>query len=415
MIKRSKSFLHNYQNIILLSIGIVAGSIAGIFLGDDVKYIKPIGDIFLNLLFTAVIPLIFFAISSSVANIEQGSKFKKTIITMLLVFLATTFISAVLMIFGVQFFPLNEGLKVTLNKAAQQEVKSVGQQITALLTTNDFFELLSRKSMLALIIFSAFTGFATLKSGDAGLPFKQFLNGGNEVMKQLLNLIMLAAPIGLGAYFAYLTGVFGPDLFGTYARSLALYYGFCALYFIVMFSVYAWLAGGFKGVKLYWKNNIVPSLTALGTCSSVATIPVNMQAAEKMGVPKNINNITMPLGASLHKDGSSIGAIIKIALVFALFDIPFLGWQTLSLAVVIALVTSIVEGGIPNGGYIGELFVVTAYGLPIEALSVLMIISTLIDPMATLLNATGDTVAAMLISRFSIGKNWITKLKTNVS
>ncbi len=403
---RPGSIIKNYQNIILLLLGIVAGSLVGLFLGDDVKYIKPIGDIFLNLLFTAVIPLIFFAIASSVANIEKDGRFGKIIGTMLLVFLCTTIISAVLMIVGVQIFPLTQGLNVSLSKPETQEIKSIGEQVTALLTTNDFFELLSRKSMMALIIFSVLTGIATLKSGNAGLAFKQFLNGGNEVMKNLLNLIMLAAPIGLGAYFAYLTGVFGPDLFGTYARSLALYYGFCALYFVVMFSVYAWLAGGLNGIKLYWKNNIVPSLTALGTCSSVATIPVNMQAAEQMGVPKNISDITMPLGASLHKDGSSIGAIIKIALVFALFDIPFLGFQTLLLAVGIAIITSIVEGGIPNGGYIGELFVVTAYGLPIEALSVLMIISTLIDPMATLLNATGDTVAAMLVSRFSLGKKW---------
>ncbi|SMO53316.1 Na+/H+-dicarboxylate symporter [Solitalea koreensis] len=388
-------------------IGILTGSIIGLVLGKKVEIIKPLGDIFLNLLFTSVIPLIFFAIASSIANIEQMGKFGKVMGSMLLVFAFTTLLSAFLMILGVKLFPIVDNLNLTMAENPSGKIPTFGEQATQLLTTTDFYELLSRKSMLALIIFSILVGTATLKAGKAGEKFKDFINAGNEVFKWVISLIMKAAPIGLGTYFAYLIGVFGPELFGSYAHSLALYYCFCLIYFFVMFSFYAWIAGGNRAVKSYWSNNVLPSLTALGTCSSVATIPANMEAAENMGVSKSISDVTIPLGATLHKDGSSIGSVIKIGLVFAIFGKNLSGIDVVFTTLGVAVLTSIVEGGIPNGGYIGELFIVTAFRLPIEALSVLMVMATLIDPMATLLNATGDTVAAMMISRITEGKNWV--------
>ncbi|MND44011.1 C4-dicarboxylate transport protein [compost metagenome] len=409
MNNKFKNILQSYSSIILLLVGILSGSVAGLIAGKEIAIIKPIGDIFLNLLFTAIIPLIFFAISSSVANIEQMGSFGKVMRSMLVVFLFTTLVSAFMMFIVVGFFPINDKFKLTIPENASTKVAGIGEQVTVLLTTTDFSQLLTRQSMLALIIFSILVGTATLKAGKAGDAFKNFLNAGNEVFKSLIELIMKAAPLGLGAYFGYLVGVFGPELFGSYAHSLGLYYGFSTVYFFVMFSVYAFMAGGRNAISAYWKNNIVPSLTALGTCSSVATIPANMVAAEKMGVAKPISDVTIPLGASLHKDGSSIGGVIKVAMVFAIFNKPWTGIDTMFIILGIALMTSIVEGGIPNGGYVGELFIVTAFHLPLEALSVLMVISTLIDPMATLLNATGDTVASMMVARLSEGKDWMKK------
>jgi Na+/H+-dicarboxylate symporter len=218
---------------------------------------------------------------------------------------------------------------------------------------------------------------------------------------------MKLGPIGLGAYFAYQVGVFGPQLFGTYARSLGLYYGVGAFYFVFIFSLYAFVAGGIKGLKRFWPNNIVPSATSVGTCSSIATIPANLEGCKNIGVPEYITNVSIPLGATLHKDGSSISSIVKMAVVFAMFGKSFNSPDVILLALGMTVLVSIVEGGIPNGGYVGELLFISAYGFPPEALPPAMIIGTLVDPMATLLNATGDNVAAMLIARFTEGKNWL--------
>jgi Na+/H+-dicarboxylate symporter len=145
----------------------------------------------------------------------------------------------------------------------------------------------------------------------------------------------------------------------------------------------------------------------LSTCSSIATIPSNLSAAKAMKIPDHIANIAIPLGAPLHKDGSSISAIIKIAAVFAIMGKDFMNPETILIALGLTIILSVVEGGIPNGGYIAEIMIMTVYNLPVEMLPVVMIIGTLVDPMATLLNATGDTISAMLITRFSEGKNWL--------
>jgi Na+/H+-dicarboxylate symporter len=406
--EEKKSLFKTYSGIIWLLCGITAGSILGLLFGEGVIVIKPLGDIFLNMLFTAIIPLVFFTIASSIASLEKSEKLGKLFMVVIGVFLSTVFVAAVCMIIGVMLFPIHQDIIISKIPFENIQTGSPGSQITQLLTVNDFYELLSRKSMLALIIFSFLVGFASLRSGEQGASFRSFLNSGNEVMKQLLHIIMKAAPVGLGAYFAYQVGIFGPQLFGAYAKPLGLYYGVCAFYFVVFFSLYAFLAGGKKGLIIFWSNNIPPALTSLGTCSSIATIPANLEATEKMKVPAYIRNIAIPLGAPLHKDGSSMSSIINIAVIFAMFGKDFTEPHTLLLALGIAIIVSVVQGGIPNGGYIGEILAITIYGFPMEqALPAAMIIGTLVDPMATLLNANGDVVSAMLISRISEGKKWL--------
>jgi Na+/H+-dicarboxylate symporter len=408
--EEKKSLFKTYSGIIWLLCGITAGSILGLVFGEDVEVIKPLGDIFLNLLFTAIIPLVFFTIASSIASLEKSEKLGKLFVVVIGVFLSTVLVSAILTIIGVLLFPIHQDIIISKMPLEGMQGASGGSQITQLLTANDFYELLSRKSMLALIIFSFLIGFASLRSGEKGEGFRTFLNSGNEVMKQLLHIIMKAAPVGLGAYFAYQVGIFGPQLFGAYAKPLGLYYALGAFYFVVFFSLYALLAGGKNGLKVFWGNNITPALTALGTCSSIATIPANLEAAEKMKVPTHIRNIAIPLGAPLHKDGSSMSSIIKIAVIFAMFGKDFTDPSTLLVAIGITVIVSVVEGGIPNGGYIGEILAITIYGFPMEqALPAAMIVGTLVDPMATLLNANGDVVSAMLIARVSEGKKWLSK------
>ena len=406
--EESKSLFKTYSGIIWLLCGIAAGSVLGLVFGKDVAIIKPLGDIFLNLLFTAIIPLIFFTIASSIASLEKTEKLGKLFVIMIAVFIGTVLIAAILMIVGVYIFPIHQDIIISKIPLENIVTGDGGSQITQLLTANDFYELLSRKSMLALIIFSFLIGFSSLRSGEKGESFRGFLNSGNEVMKQLLHIIMKSAPVGLGAYFAYQVGIFGPQLFGAYAKPLGLYYGVCTFYFVVFFSLYAFLAGGKLGLKVFWTNNITPALTALGTCSSIATIPANLEAAEKMKVPTYIRNVAIPLGAPLHKDGSSMSSIIKIAVIFAMFGKDFTDPMTLLTALGITVIVSVVEGGIPNGGYIGEILAITIYGFPMEqALPAAMIVGTLVDPMATLLNANGDVVSAMLITRISEGKKWL--------
>src|SRR5690606_8682713 len=145
---------------------------------------------------------------------------------------------------------------------------------------------------------------------------------------KVIQIIMYYAPIGLGAYFASLIGDMGAELIGDYAQAFLLYYPVSILYFAIGFTLYAFLAGGKKGVARFWKNILTPAATALGTGSSFATLPVNLQAAKNIGVPKDIRETVLPLGATIHMDGSCLSAILKIAFVFGVFNIDYSGIDT---------------------------------------------------------------------------------------
>ncbi|MCD9616729.1 dicarboxylate/amino acid:cation symporter [Chryseobacterium gleum] len=395
-----KDVLKNYSGIIFLLLGIIVGSIIGIVAPGFVEYIKPLGDIFLNLLFVSVVPLVFFAVSNSIASLEQQSKFGKIILVMALTFLFFILTAAVFTICAVYLFPVSgiSGSSEIISETANED--TWGNRIVSFFTVGEFTELFSRRNMLALLVFAFLTGFAARKTGKDGLPFRVFIASGYEVMKELLLLVMKLAPIGLGAYFAYQVATLGPQLFGFYGKPLGLYYIAGIIYFLVFFSIYAFMANGQKGVKSFWTNAIYPTLTAISTCSSFATMPANLQAASKIGIPNSIANLVIPIGTTLHKNGSSMSSIIKIYVAFLIIGRDFFDPANLLLALGITVFVSIVAGGIPNGGYIGEMLMISVYKLPQEAIPAVMIIGTLVDPLATVLNAVGDIVAAMFVSRF---------------
>ena len=392
------SFWNNYSNIILLLIGIFIGSLVGIFASDFVTYLKPIGDIFLNLLFVTVIPLVFFAI---VSGIEQQNQLGKIIGTMALTFLSFILISATFCIIMVFLFPTEppKNISETLSENLQNTA-NINDQIVGFFTVSEFYHLFSRQNMLALLVFSFLVGISIRKSGEKGKPFQNFILSGNEVMKQLLLLIMKAAPVGLGAYFAYQVGTIGPQLFGFYAKPLGLYYIAGTIYFIVFFSLFAFIWKSGNGVKAFWKESLLPTATAISTCSSLATMPVAIEAAKRMGVPASIANVVIPIGTTIHKNGSSISSIIKIYVAFQLLGWDFFEPMNLIMALGITVFVSAVAGGIPNGGYIGEMLMISVYKIPSDVVPAVIIIGTLVDPLATVLNSVGNILASMIVSKF---------------
>lgn len=404
-----KAFLKSYGFSLLLFLSILAGSCVGMVLKDKAETLKPFGDLFLNLLFTAVVPLVFFSIASAIAGMKDAKRLGKIVGCMMGVFILTGIIASIVMIIAVKLFPLTQFSHFTLPSPEKIQHYSLGEQIVKALTVTDFVDIFSKKNMLALIVFSSLIGLATLYAGVAGKPFAQFLLSGNAVMGQVIKFIMYYAPVGLGAYFAYLVGVFGPKLMGVYVQVATLYYPIAFLYFGIFLSLYVFWAGGSKVVKDFWKNVFPTSLTALGTGSSVATIPVNLDAAQKNGVPKDIREVIIPIGATIHMEGSCLAAIVKISLLFGIFQLDFAGPSVLLAAIGISLLAGTVMSGIPGGGFIGELLIVTMYGFPIEALPIIAMVGTIVDPPATMVNAVGDNAASIMVARILGGKNWAEK------
>ena len=263
--------------------------------------------------------------------------------------------------------------------------------------------------MLQLIVFSIVFGIATALAGEKGKPVARFLSSGTEVMMKFVKIVMYYAPIGLGCYFAAIIAELGPQILGGYVRLFILYIVLTVIYFFGFFTLYAYIAGGKQGAARFWKNVIPPSVTAVATCSSAACIPVNLAAAKKMGVPKDIAETIIPLGANTHKDGSVIGGVFKITFLFLLFGKDMTSVTSVLAIIGVAFLVGAVIGAIPTGGMISELLILSVFGFPPEALPIIVIIATIIDMPATLLNSTGNTVCGMLVARLIEGKNWLLK------
>lgn len=398
-----------YRFLIILLCAILLGALTGYKLGSGAAKLKPLGDIFLNLMFTVVVPLVFFSISSAIAGIGELKRVGKIITTMLGTFLFTGIFAAVFMLIIVKLYPPGQGVFMQLPAPQHIQHISVAEQIVNIFTVSDFIKLFSRDNMLALIFFAALLGTATISTGEKGRLFAQFLRAGTEISMKATNLIMYYAPIGFFAYFAVLVGELGPKILETYLRASIIYYLAAIVYFILAFSFYAYLAAKKTGVKLFWQQVTFPAMTALATCSSAASIPANLQATQNMGVPAEIYELVVPMGAITHKDGSVLGGIIKIAFLFGIFHMSFAGPSVLFMALIIGVLVGTVMGAIPSGGMIGEMLILNVYGFPPQALIIIAAISMIIDPPATMLNVTSNTVCSMLVTRLVEGRYWLQK------
>jgi Na+/H+-dicarboxylate symporter len=401
MIPRFKSY---YFPIILL-FSIVLGGMAGYLLGPRSVYLKPLGDIFINLIFTTIVPLIFFSISSAIARTGSVGKLGKIMSCMSLVFIFTGLIAALYALLVVLMFPPAEGVQIALTLPKPSSSISVGEQVVGMFTVSDFSQLISHQHMLALIVFSILVGLAVTKtSKEKSELFLHFLQAGEAVFMRVFDLIMYIAPIGFFAYFAVLVADLGPQVMGNYLRVSVLYYTSVTIYFLLLSTAFAFLAARKKGVRLFWSNILVPMLTSLATCSSAASIPANLAATKKMNVPAEIADTAIPLGSLIHKDGSVIGGVFKIAFLFGIFQMDFTSPSVLFTALGVSLLVGTVMGAIPSGGMLGELLILSVYGFPPSVLIAIAAISIIIDPLATMLNVTGNTVSSMMITRLVYGK-----------
>lgn len=408
-----KTFWENYRFSVTLIISIAIGSIIGIVAGEKATVLKPFGDVFLNLMFTAVTPLVFITIASAVGNMVNMKRLGKILGNMFLTFVITGLIAAVLILVVVKIFPPAAGANIELGVAETElEELSLANQIVQALTVNDFSKLLSRSNMLPLIVFAIIFGYCVSSVGGEGNIVARALEALSNVMMKFISVIMLYAPIGLGAYFASLIGEFGPQLLGAYARAMVVYYPLCIFYFFAAFAGYTYFAGGVQGMKAFFKNIIEPAVTSIATQSSIATMPVNLKAAARIGVPKDIREIILPIGATMHMDGTVLSSILKISFLFGIFGHEFSGLGTYFTAVLLSILGGVVMSGVPGGGLIGEMLIVNMYGFPAEAFPIIATIGFLVDPPATCLNATGDTVASMMVTRMIEGKDWMAKKLT---
>ncbi|MCI7559095.1 MAG: dicarboxylate/amino acid:cation symporter [Clostridium sp.] len=409
-----KKFLKNYKSTLILLGSIIIGTIIGLVFKEKAKVLAPFGDLFLNLLLVIIVPLIFLTITTSIGKMKQPKRIGKILVTILLVFIFTSLVSVGVGIISTKAFKLVDVKDTETIKEVLKNTETTNEKVNFLertvetITVSDFSKLLTRDNMIALIIFSILFGISINLSKGKGDKLLNVLESANEVVQSFIKVIMYYAPIGLGCYFAALVGTFGGEIASGFGKTFIIYTVVSVLYYFIMYSAYAFMAGGKKGFISYWRNVLPVTLTSLATCSSAASIPVNTACAKNIGVPEDVADTTIPLGTSFHKDGSIIGSVFKIMFLVYLFNADVSTLKVLGVALVATLLVTAVPIG---GGTISEMLILTMLGFPVSALPILTIIATIIDPPATMLNVVGDTASSMMVARVTDGKKWMKEKK----
>ena len=403
------SFLKNYGFLICMLLGIVAGCVVGA-VWPGATALEPIGTVFVNLMFCVVVPMVFCSISSAIANMKSARRAGKIMGVTIATFLITAAIAAVITYVVVLIIPPVTGSYDVAVEGEIGQTLGLSDMIINFFTKPDFTELWSRKAILPLIVAAILFGFGVQMAGGPKTKTAQLLEDVTECIMKTVKIITYYAPIGFFGFFAYLVASYGPELIGDYSRTLIIYYVLSFVYMFASFPIYARFGGGRGAAKEMFSKLFRPAAVSFGTCSSVATIPTNMEVAEETGISKDVSNIVIPMGATMHMDGSAMSAIIKVAFLFGIFGQDFTTGRAI-LAIIVAVFSSVAMSGIPGGGGTGELVLCTIFFPDHLAVAypIALALGNLVDPPATMVNSAGDYVVSYIVSRFVDGKDWLQK------
>lgn len=405
---KSKEIARNYRFLAILLGAMIVGCIVGWAAPEFALKLKPFGTVFINMMFCIVVPLVFASISSSVAGMRSRKRAGKILGTTVAVFVITGAIAAFIMFILMKIFP--PVLEAWENIPAEEigEYATLSDMLVNFFTASDFVGLLTRRAMLPLIVFSLLFGFAVNLAESGKGVITGFLEGLTEVMLKFVKIITYYAPIAFFAIFAGLVADYGSMITQSYGRAMLVYYPLCFAYIFTAFPLFARFGGGPGAVKVMFSHIARPAVVSLGTCSSVATIPTNMEVAEDTGISKDVSEMVVPLGATMHMDGSCFSCVLKVAFVFGVFGLD-LTWGQLIPIILVAVLSSVGMSGVPGGGYIGE-YIICSIFFPSQmelAFPILVAIGNLVDPPATMINSSGDYVVSFIVSRYVDGKDWL--------
>ena len=405
-----RSVLKNYGFLAVMLLSMLLGCVLGWLLPAAAAAIKPLGTVFINMMFCVVVPLVFASVAGAVAGMKSMRRAGRIMGVTVTVFVVTGLIAAVIMFALMKAVPPVPVPWQEIPSEEMGEYASVSELLVNFFTVGDFAGLLSRKAMLPLIVFSVLFGFAVNMAGGRETAVAKWLESLTEVMLKFVKIVTYYAPVAFFAIFADLVATYGPQIAGAYGRALAVYYPLCLVYMFTAFPLFARFGGGRRGAGVMLRHITKPAVVSLGTCSSVATIPTNLEAAEQTGVSRDVSEMVIPLGATMHMDGSCFSCVLKVAFVWGVFG-QELSWSKLLPVVLVAVLSSVGMSGVPGGGYIGE-YIICAIFFPAQmelAFPILVAIGNLVDPPATMINSSGDYVASFIVSRFVDGKNWLEK------
>ena len=378
-------------------IGMAVGSVLGIGLGEEVSMLRPVGDLFIRLLVLAAIPLVFFNLLAGVTALSDVKSFGRLAGKTMTYYVTTDVIALILGVGAMAVLRPGSGMQLTGEiDGSVGAVPSVADVLLGMIPTN-VFAAFAEGNVVQIVVIAVLVGIATLLlPAESRIRLVRAYHDVASLFRRLVDVILLTAPFGIGALMAVTVGTYGAALLGPMARFLLGVY----LAQLVVFVGYMGLMkfGADRSPLRFLRETGPLWATTAATTSSLASLSVSLETAERIRLPSSIYSFTLPLGAQLNKDGTSVmlGAVLLFTAQAA--GVSFTPASLVSV-VLVGLLLSEGSGGIPGGGFVIALIYVQAFNLPIEVAAIVGGIYRLVDMGNTTINVMGDLVGTSLVTR----------------
>ena len=377
-------------------IGMLVGSVLGAVLGERVTVIQPVGDLFIRLLVLAAIPLVFFNLLAGLTALSDVRTFGRLAAKIMSYYVLTDLVALSLGFAAVALLRPGVGMQLTEQvEGTVGAVPSIGDVLLGMVPSNAF-QAFAEGNVVQLVLVAVLLGIATLMLTGAtrdrlGAAYSDLA----ALFRRLVDLILVVAPLGIGTLMAVTVGRYGASLLGPMTKFiLGVYAGQ-----LVMFVGYMILLRTFTDRRPgpFLRDTGPLWATTAATTSSLASLSVALEMAEKVRLPRSLYSFTLPLGAQLNKDGTSVmlGAVLLFTAQAAGVGFGAASFLTI---LFVGLLLSEGSGGIPGGGFVIALIYVQAFNLPIEVAAIVGGIYRLVDMGNTTINVMGDMVGTSLLS-----------------
>ena len=386
------------QIFIGLGLGIAAGLIF-MFLGKAdfaIAYVKPFGTIFLNLIKFIVVPIVLCSIVCGVISMQDIRKVGSIGWKTVLYYMVTT---ACAVVIGLVFANLFKGgFQVLETTNLEYEVTQGTKFMDTLVNIfpSNAVQPLVSATMLQVIIIALLFGFGIILAGEKGEPLAKVITSLNDVSMIIMELILKLSPIGVFCLITPVVAENGPKILGSLAMVLLTAYVCYIVHMVVVYSATVKTLGGLSPIA-FFKNMMPAMILAFSSASSVGTLPLNMECAQKLGAKKDVTSFVLPLGATINMDGTAIYQGVCAVFIATCFGIDFTLTEMLTI-VLTATLASIGTAGVPGSGMIMLAMVLQSVGLPVEGIALVAGVDRIFDMGRTVVNITGDSSCAIIVS-----------------
>ncbi len=382
--------------LIGLILGIIAGLLLSSYPGFIKTWIKPFGDLFINLIKMIIVPLVLSSLVVGAASVGDVKKLGRMGGKTVGYYLITTAIAVTIGLVLANLIDPGLNMKLPADaKYAGKEAPPLTQVLLNIFPTNPVDSLV-RGDMLQIIVFALFLGIGITLVGERAKPLYNFFDGLAEVMYKITGVVMEFAPIGVFALITPVVAANGPKVLIPLAKVIVAVYVGCILHAAIVYSTAVKTLGNMSPLK-FFKGFSPAMLIAFTTCSSSATLPVSMKSVEEnLGVDKDVASFVLPLGATINMDGTAIYQGVCAVFVAQVFGMDLTLGQQLTV-ILTGTLASIGAAGVPGAGLIMLTMVLQSINLPLEGIALIAGIDRVLDMARTTLNVTGDASAAVIV------------------